>query len=141
MQGESFTINVINELHDTTMDVVTSVVSISHHRSGNFVNVHMQHWHGLHMYGYNAYDGGAFVNQCPIIPKKTFQYQFSVPDQAVRHALLCLECVNSCHVCQGTYWYHSHYSAQYCDGLRGALVIYDPGDPLKHLYDVDDGMP
>lgn len=27
-------------------------------------------------------------------------YNFTVPDQA------------------GTYWYHSHYSTQYCDGLR-----------------------
>jgi iron transport multicopper oxidase len=26
-----------------------------------------------------------------------------------------------------------------CDGLRGALVIYDPHDPLAHMYDVDDG--
>jgi iron transport multicopper oxidase len=40
---------------------------------------------------------------------------------------------------QGTYWYHSHYQAQYCDGLRGALVIYDPNDPQARLYDVDDG--
>ncbi len=40
---------------------------------------------------------------------------------------------------QGTYWYHSHYGLQYCDGLRGPLVIYDPNDPHRHLYDVDDG--
>ena len=40
---------------------------------------------------------------------------------------------------QGTYWYHSHYEAQYCDGLRGALVIDDPDDPQKSLYDVDNG--
>ena len=40
----------------------------------------------------------------------------------------------------GTFWYHSHLSTQYCDGLRGPLVVYDPHDPLKHLYDVDDGM-
>ena len=53
----------------------------------------MQHWHGIHMFGYNAYDGGAFVNQCPIIPNNTFQYQFSVPDQAVR-LLLRLERMN-----------------------------------------------
>jgi iron transport multicopper oxidase len=26
-----------------------------------------------------------------------------------------------------------------CDGLRGALVIYDPNDPLAYMYDVDDG--
>ncbi len=40
---------------------------------------------------------------------------------------------------QGTYWYHSHFKAQYCDGLRGPLVIYDPYDPHLALYDVDDG--
>ncbi|KAI6144389.1 laccase [Pisolithus tinctorius] len=34
----------------------------------------------------------------------------------------------------GTYWYHSHLSAQYCDGLRGPLVIYDPDDPLADMY-------
>jgi len=34
----------------------------------------------------------------------------------------------------------SHYRNQYCDGLRGALVIYDPNDPNKDLYDVDDGV-
>ena len=39
----------------------------------------------------------------------------------------------------GTYWYHSHLKTQYCDGLRGPLVIYDPHDPFAHLYDVDDG--
>ncbi|KAJ7919626.1 laccase [Mycena leptocephala] len=37
-----------------------------------------------------------------------------------------------------TFWYHSHLSTQYCDGLRGPLVIYDPNDPQKYLYDVDD---
>ncbi|ETW84966.1 laccase [Heterobasidion irregulare TC 32-1] len=41
----------------------------------------------------------------------------------------------------GTWWYHSHLSAQYCDGLRGPLVIYDPKDPHADLYDVDDGLP
>jgi len=44
-----------------------------------------------------------------------------------------------CLVSQGTYWYHSHFQAQYCDGLRGALVIYDPHDPHAVLYDVDNG--
>ena len=33
----------------------------------------------------------------------------------------------------------SHYSSQTCDGLRGTIVIYDPQDPYRHLYDVDDG--
>ncbi|KAG9073537.1 laccase, partial [Ceratobasidium sp. UAMH 11750] len=34
--------------------------------------------------------------------------------------------------------YHSHLASQYVDGLRGPLVIYDPNDPQKNLYDVDD---
>ena len=42
--------------------------------------------------------------------------------------------------CIGTFWYHSHLSTQYCDGLRGPLVVYDPSDPNLDLYDVDDGM-
>lgn len=34
--------------------------------------------------------------------------------------------------------YHSHLSSQYVDGLRGALVVYDPQDPHLARYDVDD---
>ena len=30
-------------------------------------------------------------------------------------------------------------AVQYCDGLRGPMVIYDPDDPHAELYDVDDG--
>jgi Multicopper oxidase len=40
----------------------------------------------------------------------------------------------------GTFWYHSHISTQYCDGLRGPLVVYDPQDPHADLYDIDDGQ-
>ena len=40
---------------------------------------------------------------------------------------------------QGTFWYHSHLALQYCDGLRGVIVIKDPSDPFLDLYDVDDG--
>jgi FtsP/CotA-like multicopper oxidase with cupredoxin domain len=42
---------------------------------------------------------------------------------------------------QGTFWYHSHYANQYCDGLRGAFVVRDPADPQAYLYDIDDGIP
>lgn len=45
----------------------------------------------------------------------------------------------SANYCTGTFWYHSHEGLQYCDGLRGPLIVYDPHDPHKHLYDVDDG--
>ncbi|KAG1732083.1 laccase [Suillus lakei] len=78
------------------------------------------HWHGLHQNRTNNADGASFVTQCPIAQNHSFLYSFSVPDQA------------------GTYWYHSHYSVQYCDGMKGPLVIYDPHDPLAHMYDVDD---
>nr|AGW43035.1 laccase [Ganoderma weberianum] len=78
------------------------------------------HWHGLFQEGTNWADGPAFVTQCPIASGDSFLYDFRVPDQA------------------GTFWYHSHLSTQYCDGLRGPLVVYDPHDPLAHMYDVDD---
>ncbi|KAJ3482318.1 hypothetical protein NLI96_g7059 [Meripilus lineatus] len=78
------------------------------------------HWHGLFQHGTNWADGVAMVTQCPIVTGSSFLYNFTVPGQA------------------GTFWYHSHLSTQYCDGLRGPLVVYDPKDPHKGLYDVDD---
>ncbi|TFK54463.1 laccase [Heliocybe sulcata] len=78
------------------------------------------HWHGLFQNGANWADGTSMVTQCPINPGNSFLYNFDVPDQA------------------GTYWYHSHDGTQYCDGLRGPIVIYDPNDPFKNMYDVDD---
>ncbi|KAG2361033.1 Cupredoxin [Suillus spraguei] len=67
-------------------------------------------------------DGSMFTSTsvCPIVQNHLFLHAFDVPNQT------------------GTYWYHSHYSTQQCDGLRGPLVIYDPNDPLSYLYDVDD---
>ncbi|KAI6021007.1 laccase [Pisolithus marmoratus] len=78
------------------------------------------HWHGIYQHQSNWADGSAWITQCPIPPNESFLHKFTVMDQA------------------GTYWYHSHLSAQYCDGLRGPLVIYDPDDPLADMYDVDD---
>ncbi|OBZ65243.1 Laccase [Grifola frondosa] len=78
------------------------------------------HWHGIFQHGTAWADGTAFVTQCPITSGNSFLYNFTVPGQA------------------GTFWYHSHYMTQYCDGLRGPLVIYDPNDPYADLYDVDD---
>ncbi|KAJ7065699.1 laccase [Mycena amicta] len=78
------------------------------------------HWHGIFQAGTPWEDGPAFVTQCPITPKNSFLYNFNTNQQT------------------GTYWYHSHLSTQYCDGLRGPLVIYDPQDPQKSLYDIDD---
>ncbi|KAH9005363.1 laccase [Lactarius deliciosus] len=102
-KGDKFSIDVRNQLVDKSLDLVTSV-----------------HWHGIFQRSSNYADGGAFVNQCPIVPENSFTYRFKTDEQA------------------GTYWYHSHFKAQYCDGLRGPLVIYDPDDPHARLYDVDD---
>ncbi|KAI9511060.1 laccase 2 precursor [Russula earlei] len=97
-----FSIEVLDLLADGSMDLETSI-----------------HWHGIFQKTTNYADGGAFVNQCPIVPLESFRYKFSAGEQT------------------GTYWYHSHFQAQYCDGLRGPLVIYDPNDPHASLYDVD----
>ncbi|KAK1225832.1 laccase, multicopper oxidase, benzenediol:oxygen oxidorectuctase, partial [Marasmius sp. AFHP31] len=78
------------------------------------------HWHGFFQKGSSWADGPSFVTQCPIAKGHSFLYDFKAQDQA------------------GTFWYHSHLSTQYCDGLRGPMVVYDPNDPHKSLYDVDD---
>ncbi|KAH9479110.1 fatty-acyl coenzyme A oxidase [Psilocybe cubensis] len=102
-KGEAFSINVIDQLTDTSMLTTTSI-----------------HWHGFFQENTSWADGPVGVNQCPISPGHSFLYQFSDPNQA------------------GTYWYHSHHAAQYCDGLRGPMVVYDPQDPHLDKYDVDD---
>ncbi|TFK45381.1 A fully functional laccase from the Ligninolytic fungus Pycnoporus Cinnabarinus [Heliocybe sulcata] len=78
------------------------------------------HWHGMLQHKTAWSDGAAWVSQCPIDPGDHFLYNFTSPRQA------------------GTFWYHSHIGTQYCDGLRGPLVIYDPDDPYYDDYDVDD---
>ncbi|KAF8893244.1 laccase [Mucidula mucida] len=78
------------------------------------------HWHGFFQARTSGMDGPAFVNQCPVAPGDDFTYSFDLADQI------------------GSYWYHSHLSTQYCDGFRGVFIVYDPNDPLKDLYDVDD---
>lgn len=106
---------IIGNKGDTfNLDVVNSLTDATMLRSTSI------HWHGILQHGSSWADGPVGVNQCPISPDHSFLYTFSVPDQA------------------GTFWYHSHFGTQYCDGLRGPLVVYDPNDPYKHLYDVDD---
>ncbi|KAH8986075.1 laccase 2 precursor [Lactarius hatsudake] len=77
------------------------------------------HWHGLFQKDSNYEDGAAFVTQCPLVPNESFTYDFKALNQA------------------GTFWYHSHFGGQYCDGLRGAFIVDDPDDPQMSLYDVD----
>ncbi|KAL9632391.1 MAG: hypothetical protein Q9204_003814 [Flavoplaca sp. TL-2023a] len=74
------------------------------------------HFHGLYMNGTPHMDGPVSVTQCTIPPGGSFVYDFNI-DQP------------------GTYWYHSHDSGQYPDGLRGALIVKDPDSPYKDQYD------
>ncbi|TPX35112.1 hypothetical protein SmJEL517_g02450 [Synchytrium microbalum] len=75
------------------------------------------HWHGMFQNGTNWMDGAASVTQCPIPPGSNFTYEFVVANQ------------------YGTYWYHSHASSQYIDGIVGPLIIHNLNDPNKALYD------
>ncbi|KAH7922075.1 laccase [Leucogyrophana mollusca] len=95
-------------------------INVQNLLSDESMNMSTSHWHGIFQHRNNAMDGTSFVTQCPISPGHTYHYNFTATGQA------------------GTFWYHSHYSVQYCDGLRGPLIIYDPQDPHLDLYDVDD---
>lgn len=78
------------------------------------------HWHGIKQHLSNEMDGTAMVTQCPIVSGHSFMYDFTPANQS------------------GTFWYHSHFTLQYCEGLRGPMVIYDPLDPHLDMYDIDD---
>ncbi|CAI5760785.1 unnamed protein product [Candida verbasci] len=75
------------------------------------------HFHGMFQHGSSQMDGPEMVTQCPIPPGETFLYNFTVDDQV------------------GAYWYHSHTSGQYGDGMRGAFIIDDDDNPYKDEYD------
>ena len=76
------------------------------------------HWHGLLQQETPWFDGVPSVMQCPIAPGSTFTYKFRAD-------------------LYGTSFWHSHYSAQYTDGIFGAMIIYGPYDNVE--YDVDLG--
>lgn len=65
------------------------------------------HWHGLRQYKTNHMDGVNGITECPLAPGQSKTYTF----QLTQH---------------GTFWYHSHYSAQYGEGLFGAIIISGP---------------
>jgi FtsP/CotA-like multicopper oxidase with cupredoxin domain len=78
------------------------------------------HWHGLTQKQTPWMDGVPGISQCPIPPGGgNFTYTFQA-DQF------------------GTGFYHSHYSAQYDDGLLGPMVIHGPVQ-AGYSYDYDLG--
>ena len=78
-----------------TMDVETSV-----------------HWHGLLLP--NFMDGVPYLTTPPILPGKTFQYEFPL-------------------VQSGTYWYHSHTMLQEQKGVYGSIII----EPKEKQFEYD----
>ncbi|KAM7204229.1 laccase [Naviculisporaceae sp. PSN 640] len=76
------------------------------------------HWHGMHMRNTILHDGANGVTECPLPPGKSKVYRF----RATQH---------------GTSWYHSHFSAQYGNGIVGAIQI---NGPASLPYDIDLGV-
>ncbi|KAH9885346.1 probing oxygen channels in Melanocarpus Albomyces laccase [Xylariomycetidae sp. FL2044] len=75
------------------------------------------HWHGIRQLGTNIQDGVNGVTECPIPPGGTKTYTFKATQY-------------------GTSWYHSHFSAQYGNGVFGPIVI---NGPASLPYDIDLG--
>ncbi|KAF2170607.1 multicopper oxidase [Zasmidium cellare ATCC 36951] len=75
------------------------------------------HFHGVRQLDTNAADGVPGVAECPIAPGKERTYVFNVTQF-------------------GTGWYHSHFSAQYGDGVAGPIVF---DGPATANYDIDLG--
>lgn len=75
----------------------------------NLAESTMVHWHGIRLPA--TMDGTGEVQQ-PILPGKSFEYRFTVPDA-------------------GTFWYHSHQNetVQMEKGMYGGIVIEDDTDP------------
>ncbi|KAK0612088.1 laccase [Immersiella caudata] len=77
------------------------------------------HWHGLHQKGTQLHDGANGVTECPIPPNGgQFTYRF----RATQY---------------GSSWYHSHFSAQYGNGVVGTIQI---DGPASLPYDIDLGV-
>ncbi|KAI4595483.1 Laccase-1 [Pestalotiopsis sp. 9143b] len=76
------------------------------------------HWHGLRQMGTNIHDGVNGVTECALAPGKTRTYRFKATQY-------------------GTTWYHSHFSAQYGNGVWGTIVI---DGPAENNYDIDLGV-
>ncbi|KAH8892660.1 laccase [Thozetella sp. PMI_491] len=76
------------------------------------------HWHGIRQLNTNLADGANGATECPIAPGTSKVYTF----RALQY---------------GSSWYHSHFSAQYANGVVGTIQI---NGPASLPYDVDLGV-
>ncbi|KZM18436.1 laccase, multicopper oxidase, benzenediol:oxygen oxidorectuctase [Ascochyta rabiei] len=93
----------------------TIVVNVKNNMQDNGTGIH---WHGIRQLNSCQQDGVPGVTECPIAPGKTRQYKFRATQF-------------------GTTWYHSHWSAQYGDGVLGTMII---DGPATANYDEDLGV-
>ncbi|KZV60312.1 multicopper oxidase [Peniophora sp. CONT] len=109
--GDTFVINVFDDVPDDNLRLASTVVSLGTHL----------HWHGLFQTGTNEMDGvdRRSPSTTRTASSNPFTYRF-IGNRA------------------GTFWYYSENGTQSCDGIRGPAVVYDPNDPHRSLYDVDD---
>ncbi|KAF1976436.1 hypothetical protein BU23DRAFT_48462 [Bimuria novae-zelandiae CBS 107.79] len=89
-------------------------ISVTNNLESNGTGIH---WHGMRQLGSNEMDGTAGLTECPIPPGGSKVYRFKATQF-------------------GTSWWHSHYSAQYSDGVLGPIVIHGPA---TKDYDIDLG--
>lgn len=82
------------------------------------------HWHGIRQLNSCQNDGVPGVTECPIAPGKSRKYVF--------------KCTQF-----GTTWYHSHWSAQYTEGVVGTLIIVIMSSDLNvyHMTDISQDGP
>ena len=141
-QGDRLQIDVRDDLDNEDLDLVTSVV-----RPLSFLDTFGTLICLLPSIGMVSYRRTPTMPMVAILSTSAPLYQtkaFCITSRSQTKRYFSLG-----HVCristgsrpwfQGTFWYHSHFEAQYCDGLRGALIIDDPDDPQQDLYDIDNG--
>ncbi|KUI63476.1 Laccase [Cytospora mali] len=75
------------------------------------------HWHGIRQLETNLQDGVNGITECPLPPNSERVYTY------IAHQY-------------GTSWYHSHFSAQYGNGVSGPIHI---DGPASLPYDIDLG--
>ena len=85
IQGDEFSINVVDQLKDKSMELGLSIV-ISLFCCGEpetSDSFFLQHWHGIFQHHTNYVDGPSFITQCPLVPEESFLYKFNALSQAV----------------------------------------------------------
>ncbi|KAF2739761.1 laccase precursor [Polyplosphaeria fusca] len=92
----------------------TVVVTLKNSLTANGTGIH---WHGIRQLNTVLQDGVPGITECPLAPGDTKTYTWKATQF-------------------GSTWYHSHWSAQYGDGVFGPIVI---NGPASANYDIDLG--